>query len=119
MCIKIIGTEEIEFNPKEPLENQILDAKEIIVSYDPIDPKIPSFVGQIEMMVEKGIGCKANIVFNANNYLNGLKLERKLEKLKLKLDVNEVVKGIIKSHAYTDKKLQEMSEMCIGKTNEQ
>ncbi len=118
MCIKIIGTEEQEFNPSEPLEEQIAGAKEIVVSYDPVDPKISSFVGQIELMVKNGVSLPADITVKTNNYLNGRKLERKLESLKRKLDVNEVVKGLTNFHAETDRKLSEISEMCLGKIDE-
>jgi len=120
MCVKIICTDhEHEFNPSEPLENQLSGAHEVIVSYDPLDPKIASFIGQVELMVKNGVSCEANIKFNANNYLNGMKLERHIDKLKLALETNEVVKNLTKIHASTDRRLREIAEMCLtGKTNE-
>jgi hypothetical protein len=117
MCVKIIGTEEVEFNPTESLEQQMMGAQEIIIDFDPLDEKIDYFVDKIEKMADTGIGCQANIVVNANNCINGMKLERKMEKIKQKLDVNEIIKGLCNFHAETDRKLCELSEMCL-KENE-
>lgn len=119
MCVKIICTDhEHEFNPSEPLENQIMGAKEIVLNYDPYDLKIGSFVEQIESMVKNGISCKVDIKVNANNLLDGIKLERQLEKLKLKLDINEVTKGLTTFHSDIDRRLGEIQEICLGKMNE-
>jgi len=119
MCGKIIRIEDsLEFDRCEPLDQQVEGAKEILVSYDPLDPKIDSFVGQIELMVKNGISLKADIKVKANNFLNGIKLERKLEKLKLKLDVNEVVKGLTRFHSETDRKLGEIANICLEKIDE-
>lgn len=118
MCIKIIGNQEQEFDVTAPLENQIIGAKEILVSYDPTDPKIDSFLDQMEEMIQKGIDCKAEIKVKTNNYLNGLKLERAVEKLKRKLNVNEIVKGLSTFHYETNRKLDELSKLCMEKTDE-
>src|ERR1019366_1504888 len=100
------------------LENQLVGAKEIFISYDPQDPKIDSFVGQIQVMVKNGVNCGAEIKVEANNYLRGFKLERTLKKLKNKLDMNEAVKGLCLFHANADRQLCEISQMCLGKTDE-
>jgi hypothetical protein len=98
----------------EPLESQIAEAKEIVVSYDPTDPKIDSFVNGIEKMVKNGITCLANIRVNTNNSLNGIRLERKLEKIQKKFLVNEAVKGLAKFQSEADRKLSEISKICLG-----
>lgn len=116
MCIKIIGYEkELEFNTHEPLEHQILGATDIFVNYDPIDPKISCFMDEIERMAEHGISCNAHIKVNNNSYIEGIKLEKRLKKIKTKLHVNEIVKNISLLHTNIDKKLGEISEMCLGK----
>lgn len=120
MCIKIIKSDdEQEFSMSEPLENQMDGADEILVSYDPVDPKIDRFLGEVKRLCDNGISCNVQIKVESNNYLNGIKLERELEKLKRKLDVNEVVKGLTKFHADVDKRLRELHEMCVEKINEQ
>jgi hypothetical protein len=119
MCVKIICNDhEHEFNPLMPLEDQFVGAKEVIVNYDPVDTKIDSFLDEVERLCRTGISCNVDIKVNANNYLNGIKLERHIEKLKLKLDVNEVVKGLTKFHSETDKKLVEIQEICLGRLDE-
>lgn len=118
MCIKIIHEQTaLEFNMSEPLEPQIAEAKEIIVTYDPVDPKIDSFVDGIENMIKNGFSCLATITVNANNTLNGFRLERKLERLQKKLFINEAMRGLTKFQSETDRKLSEISTICLGKTN--
>jgi hypothetical protein len=120
MCVKIIHqTEEQEFNVSQPLELQIKDAKEILVNYDPYDTKIDHFISEIEKMIENGINCNLDIKFNPNNNLEGFRLERYLEKLKSELNVNKFIKDLSLFHVNADLKLNEISRMCLGKTNEQ
>ena len=120
MCIKIIGSQELEFNSAQPLEQQIHDAKEIVVDYDPEDSKIDFFVNEIERLCDTGIDCNVEIKVEPNNYLDGVKLRRTLQKIKYKLDVNEAIKKIITLHAETDKKILEIAQMCsMEKINEQ
>jgi cell fate (sporulation/competence/biofilm development) regulator YlbF (YheA/YmcA/DUF963 family) len=119
MCIKIVYPEySQEFDIALPLEEQVLDANQIIVDYDPTDPKIPCFVGEVERMVKNGISCNVNIKVDSNNDLDGIRLERKLENLTKKLEVNEVIKRFTKFHAEVDCKLGEISKICLGKMNE-
>jgi len=117
MCIKIISPEKsLEFNPMEPLEDQVYNAKEILVKYEPNEErKMNSFVREMERMVLSGLSCGAEIKVETNNHLEGVKLERKLDKLKLKLNVNEMVKGLTKFHADLDNKLCELSKLCLEK----
>ena len=119
MCIRIICTDhEHEFSMAEPLEQQIVGAKEIIVNYDPHDPKIDYFVNEVENMIKSGIACDLKISVNTNNCMNSVRLSKKIEKLKMKLDINEVVRKLSLLHSNTDRKLCEISELCLGKTNE-
>lgn len=119
MCIRIIcSNHEHEFDMSFPLEQQIADASEVVVSYDPEDPKIPSFVGQIELMVKNGIPCGAEIKVDPKNTLGGFKLERRLGKLKAALDTNEFIKKLSTFHYDADHKLGELSKLCLGETDE-
>ena len=122
MCIKIICTDhEHEFNPFEPLEHQVVNAKEVVVNYDPADPtlnNIAMFVDQMERMYRKGISCTVDIRVNSNNNLNGIKLERKIGNLKAALDTNEAIKLLTKLHADTDRRLLEIAGMCLGEADE-
>ena len=120
MCVKIICSDhEHEFDTSLPLEQQIVGANEIVVSYDPIDPKIPSLVVQMEAMIKNGISCNVEIKVNANNYLSGIKLERTIEGIKKKLDINELAKNLTRFHAEADRKLREISGICMENVDEQ
>lgn len=114
MCVKIIGEVEQEFDPKQPLEQQIVNAREIVVNYDPVDSKLPFLVNQMEVMVKKGVSFKPQIKFNANNNLNGIRLERQIDRLKKAFEANEFIKQLAISYSVTDKKLSEISEMFKG-----
>ena len=119
MCIKIIGPEcEKEFDGTEPLENQVAGAEKIVVSYDPLDIRICSFEGQLELMAKNGIDCSAEIEVKSNDYLEGMKLERRLAKLKKCLNTNVVIKELTKFHASADRKLNELADMCLGRNDE-
>jgi len=116
MCVKIIRSkEEVEFNPQEPLEQQVRGAKQIVVNYDPEDKRIQSFMEQVERIVRTGVSCQMNICVKPNNTLAGLRVERQFEMFNEELKMNEVVKALVKSHHETDKRLMEMSEMCLGR----
>lgn len=119
MCVKIISPEnERELNMAKPFSEQIANASEIVVDFDPADPKIDFFLVQIESMVKRGIACKADIRVNVNNHLSGLRYERRIESLKRKLDINEVIKGVCHMAADADRKLGELSRLCLGNTDE-
>lgn len=122
MCIKIIGSEEKEFNPKQPLEQQIENAHRIVVDYDPQDPNVIniSFLhSQMIRLYKNGISCNVDIKINPNNSLHGMKIERQFEKIKLAFDTHEFIKNLAKFQYENDRKLSEMSEMCLGKIDEQ
>jgi hypothetical protein len=119
MCIRIVNEQaELEFDPLKPLEEQIAGAKQILVNYDPADSKIDSFVCQMQRIVKNGIDCRVDIKVSTNNLLKGIVLERQLDKLQLEVYMNEAVKELTKYHSNIDRRLNEMSEMCIGKINE-
>jgi hypothetical protein len=119
MCVKIICSDhEHEFSVSIPLEFQVIGATEIIVNYDPLDPKIDSFVNEVERMVKTGISCNVDIKVNANNLILGMRLERQMGRLKEKLDVNEAIKEICRSHSYACSRLDELSGMLSEKTDE-
>lgn len=120
MCVKIISSENIqEFDPSQPLEIQIKDAKEVFVNYTPTDSKIPSFLRELDKLCSDGMSCNLSFRFKANNNLEGFRMERQLEKIKQNFEVNEIVKSLVNMYAKTDKKLEEMSNCLLGKVNEQ
>lgn len=96
----------------------MVGANAILVDYDELDPRIGRFVDQMEQMVKSGASFKADIKVNANNTIEGMKLERTLEKLKMKLDINEVVKGLSTFHYDMDTKLCEIENICLGDMDE-
>jgi hypothetical protein len=120
MCIKIIrNKEECLYDPEIPLEEQVRGAKQVVVNYDPTGSATDTFVAQLERIVKSGINCQMNIKVNANNTLNGYRLERKIEQYSKEIDVNEIIHTLVKGQCQSDKILNEMSELCLGRENEQ
>ena len=119
MCITIVRShEEVEFEPSQPLEYQVRGAKQVVISYDPDDGGIQSFMEQMDRIVKTGVSCQMNIKVKSNNSLKSYQFERRVEEASKDLDLNEVVKTLVSNHLETDRKLSEISEMCMGKTNE-
>ena len=119
MCVKIICNDhEHEFDPSEPLEKQIVGAKELFVSYSPIDPKIPFLLKELDRLCSNGISCNVSFKFKANNNLEGFRTERRLEKIKQNFEINELVKSLSNMYIKTDKQLEEISDSLLGKVNE-
>lgn len=119
MCVKIICNDhEHEFDPNEPLENQIVGAKEVLVNYSPMDYKIPFFMKELDRLCNNGISCKLSFKFKSNNNLEGFRIERQLEKIKHNFELNEIVKNLVSMYDKTDKKLEEISNGLLGKVNE-
>jgi cell fate (sporulation/competence/biofilm development) regulator YlbF (YheA/YmcA/DUF963 family) len=121
MCIKIIHADwQKEFDPSFPMEMQLLDANQILVNYDPSESfKLDSFVNEIERMVKTGVSLSADIEVNTSNTMDGMRLKRKIESLKNKIEVNEVIKGLCRFHFELDSKLNQIKEVCSGRINEQ
>lgn len=115
MCIKIVRTtEEFEFDPGQPLEQQVRGAKKVIIDYNPNDSRIDSFMDQIQRIIRTGTGCSMNIQVNPNNSLAGLRFERQLELFNRDLEINEVVSSLTQMHNNVYKKLSEIYDMCRG-----
>ena len=114
MCIKIVKTkEEIPYDARKPLEDQLKGSKQIVINYEPKDPAIDKFLDEIERLCKNGISAKMNIQFNHNNHLSGAKAKRQAISINKELEVNEVIKMITLIQHSTDKKLEEMIDMCL------
>lgn len=114
MCIRIIRShEEVEFEPTEPLEYQVRGAKEVVISYDPKDNRIQSFMDQMDRIVKSGVGCQMNIRVNSNHTLNSYRFERQIAQASYDLDLNKAIKILVNAHNETDKKLSEMQQLCL------
>ena len=103
-----------------PLEEQLKGCNQIVVNYEPKDPSINKFIGEVERLCKHGISSKLNIQFNHNNFLLGAKTGKQLAKLAKELDLNEVIKFMVNCHAESDKKLEEIANYCMdGSCREQ
>ena len=119
MCIKIIKSEtSFEFDPNQPLECQLVDAKEVVVDFHPEDKEqIENFVDQVEQIVKNGIGWPVDIKVNPNNTLKGLRLERLMKVMTQDLHLNAAIKNLVKMHCTADRKLSELSGLCLERTD--
>jgi hypothetical protein len=120
MCIKIIRAEdEIKYDISKPLEEQIVGAKQIVVDYEPNDSSLVNFLCEIERFCQTGVSRTFNIKVKHNNNVGGAKVKSRIASYAKKMSVNEVIKSLTLSYAQTDKKLEELSTIClIGNKNE-
>jgi hypothetical protein len=113
MCIKIIRAEdEIKYDINKPLEEQIRGSKQIVVDYEPNDPSLEKFLDEIERFCQTGISRTFNIKVNHNSSIMGAKVKNKMKMYSKDLELNEVIKSLVNSFSNTDKKLEEIAEMC-------
>jgi hypothetical protein len=113
MCIKIITPDnEVSYDMNQPLEPQILNAKQVVISYDPEDPSIGKFMNEIERCTLSGTSIDLNLKVQHNYHIGGAKLKQKAEKLSKDLDLNEIIKAMATSYAEADKKLEELAN-CL------
>lgn len=110
MCIKI---NEIEYDTSTPLEEQLGDSNQIVIDYHPEDSSIDKFVGEVERICKNGVSCNLNIEVLTNNILRGAKVKKHTKALELDLKVNNLIKLMATAQSQADKKLEEMSEMCL------
>lgn len=119
MCIKIVGTHgESEFEPSELLEYQVKGAKQIVIDYSPDDDRIQSFMDQMDRIIKNGVGCQMNIRVNSNNSFVGHQFKKKMEEASKDLNLNEVIKTMVSNHSEIDRRLGELSQICLEKVNE-
>ena len=114
MCVKILTSkEELSYDMSRPLEDQLKGSKKVVINYEPKDPSIGHFLNEVEKLCKNGISAKLNIQFNHNNDIAGARLQKEMRKLAKDLDLNEVVKLMTLIQSNTDKKLEEMSTICL------
>lgn len=114
MCIKIVRLkEESEYDMNTPLEDQLRGSRQVVVNYDPLDSSIDHFLDEVERLCKNGITASMNIKFNHNNNLYGARIKNEMVQLSQDLDLNEFIKMMALIQKMADKKLEEMSALCI------
>jgi hypothetical protein len=114
MCIKIVRLkDEIEYDSRKPLEDQIKGSKQVIVNYEPSDPSIGHFLNEVERLCKMGVSASLNIKFNHNNNLDGARTSKRMSKLSKDLDLNQFIKMVATLQHAADQKLEEISEFCL------
>ena len=116
MCIKIVKAAneyEYEYDINTPLEDQVGGSNKIVIDYHPEDPSIEKFVGEVERICRNGVSCNLNIEVLTNNILKGAKIKRQAKALEFDLKLNDLIKLMTMAQSCADKKLEEMSELCL------
>ena len=109
MCIKI---DQLKYDTKRPLEEQLKNSEKVVINYDPKDPDMDHFLGEMERLVKTGISCNVSLDIAHNNFLNGARAKKQVKRLKKDLDLNEAIKLLVTLHSELDKKLGNMSAFC-------
>jgi|SRR5581483_1379266 len=113
MCIKIVRTkEELVYDSSKPIEEQIRGAKQIVINYEPSDPDLNRFLDEVERLCKTGVSAQMNIKVVHNDYLNGAKTKKEILHMVNDLKFNEVIKAMVKGQHETDKRLEELLNLC-------
>jgi hypothetical protein len=109
MCIKI---DQLKYDTKRPLEDQLRNSEKVVINYDPKDPDMDHFLGEMERLVKTGISCNVSLDIAHNNFLKGAKAKKQIKRLKKDLDLNEAIKLLVNIHSELDKQLEKISSLC-------
>lgn len=116
MSITILTADEQKpYDMSKTLESQLVGCKQIIVDFRLHDPTIEKFLDEIERFANYGIGHKLNIKVIHNDQLLGAKIKRQVKKVESSLAMNELIKLMALTYDITDRKLEELSNFCMGK----
>lgn len=120
MCIKIVRAKsEVEYDMSIPLEEQIKGSNKIVINYEPKDPSVDKFMSEIERFCKTGISAKLNIQVMHNNHLIGAMIQKRLVGVANDLRVNDLIKLMASAHAASDRRLEELANLCMdGNCNE-
>lgn len=116
MCIKIVySNHESSYDMNESLEKQLVGSKQVVVNYEPNDPSIEKFFDEMEKFCQNGIACNVNLKVLHNDQLIGQRYKNQAIRAEKDLKVNELIRMMANCHAETDKKLEELANICLGK----
>jgi hypothetical protein len=114
MCIKIFNSaNEVEYDMDKPLEDQVGQSNKIVIDYSLEDTSIEKFVDEVERICKNGVTCNLNIEVMTNSILKGAKVKRQTKALEFDLKLNDLIKLMTMTQFNADKKLEEMSELCL------
>lgn len=115
MCIKILTAEdERKYDITKSLEEQLVGYKQIVVDYEPNDPSLDKFLDEVERFCQKGITRPLNIKVKSNDNLGGIKIKSRIADYNKGASVNELIASLALSYAAADKKLEEISAICLN-----
>lgn len=115
MCVKIINLdEELDYNISIPLEYQLENSSKIVIDYQQNDPSIEKFIKEVKRICQSGIDCDLNISVKVNDFIAGAKLKRQAKNIETQNKLNELIKLMVLSQYQADKKLEELSSICLG-----
>lgn len=117
MCIKILNCGlECAYDAERPLEEQLSDSSEVHINYEPKDPSMDRFLGEMERLCKTGISATVNVKISHNDYLSGVKAKKQIRKFNKDLNLNEAIKLLTKLHSTIDKSLEELSNACLNES---
>ena len=113
MCIKILNSQSsLKYDSSKSLEEQLKDAQEVVIDYDPKDPDMDRFLEEMEKLAQTGINCGVSLELIHNNFIKGIKARKQINRIRKDLDVNEAIKFLVNIHSEFDKQLEAISVFC-------
>jgi len=114
MCVKILkNNTEVSFDPEKEFMPQVNGAEKVVVNYQPKDKEVMGFIKCMEQCVKLGVNPNIKLQVNYDNQIEGARAKRKLKKALNDINLNEIVKLMVFAQNSVDKKLEEISSLCL------
>jgi hypothetical protein len=115
MCVNIVTQKrKIKYNTDKPLEEQIGKCNRVVVDYNQEDKDVLIFMKELERIVKNGISVDLNVQVIHNDNIKGFRAKKRIDKLKNDLDINDIIKYMVKSQKEVDEKLNDLINCCVG-----
>jgi cell fate (sporulation/competence/biofilm development) regulator YlbF (YheA/YmcA/DUF963 family) len=113
MCIKILQCNaSLPYDATKPLDEQLKNAKEVVIDYDPKDQDLEHFLQEMERLVKTGVSVNCDVSVDYNSSIRGMRAKKQVKRIKKDLDLNEAIKILVNIHSELDKQLEAISVFC-------
>jgi hypothetical protein len=116
MCVVMVKNNiRCSFDPQGDFMEQTKGCTEVVVHYKPEDKEIEKFLQEIKKCAQNGIRLDLSVKVDYDNYLSGFKTKKEIKAAMNDIRLNEVIGLLALSQHSTEKKLEEISSMCVNR----
>lgn len=116
MCVTMVRDNiACSYDPQGDFLEQAENCTEVIIDYLPEDGIIKKFLQEVQKCAKNGIKLDLNVKVNYGDYLSGFKTKKEIKRALSDISLNEIVKLLTISQHNAEKKLEELSLMCLNR----